>query len=56
MVVVCGALDSPDHIDAGHRLVHSAADGRAVDIAETAHYPDMERPEEFNDAIAAIAG
>jgi pimeloyl-ACP methyl ester carboxylesterase len=56
VVVVSGALDSPDHIDAGHRLVHSATDGRAVDIAETAHYPNMERPDEFDDAIAAIVG
>ncbi len=54
VVVVSGALDSPDHIDMGHRLADSVPSGRTVDIAGTAHYPNMERPDEFNEAVAGV--
>ena len=54
VVVVSGALDSPDHIDMGHLLADSVPSGRTVDIAGTAHYPNMERPDEFNEAVAGV--
>ena len=54
--VVSGALDSPDHIAMGHRLADSVARGRTLDIAGTAHYPNMERPDEFNEAVAGVTG
>jgi pimeloyl-ACP methyl ester carboxylesterase len=56
VVVVSGALDSPDHIAMGHRLADAVPDGRTVDIAGTAHYPNMERPDEFDEAVARVAG
>ncbi len=54
VVVVSGALDSPDHIGMGHRLAESVPHGRTIDIAGTAHYPNLERPEEFDDAVASL--
>ena len=56
VVVVSGALDSPDHINMGHRLADSVARGRTLDIAGAAHYPNMERPDEFNEAVAGVTG
>jgi pimeloyl-ACP methyl ester carboxylesterase len=55
VVVVSGELDSPDHVGMGHRLAASVPDGRAVDIAGTAHYPNLEEPTAFNDAVATVA-
>jgi pimeloyl-ACP methyl ester carboxylesterase len=54
VVVVSGALDSPDHIGMGHRLADSVPDGRTIDIGGTAHYPNLERPEAFGDAVASL--
>lgn len=55
VVVVSGALDSPDHVGMGHRLAGSVPDGRTVDIEGTAHYPNLEEPAAFNDAVALVA-
>jgi pimeloyl-ACP methyl ester carboxylesterase len=55
VVVVSGALDSPDHIGMGHRLAESVPHGRTVDLAGTAHYPNLEEPTAFNDAVALVA-
>ncbi|MHB9756253.1 alpha/beta fold hydrolase [Streptomyces sp. BYX5S] len=46
-----GAVDSPDHIGMAERLTGSVADGRAVSLADAAHYPNMERPDAFNRAL-----
>ncbi|MFI5661294.1 alpha/beta fold hydrolase [Streptomyces sp. NPDC051684] len=46
-----GAVDSPDHIGMAERLIDSVADGRAVSIPDAAHYPNMEEPEAFNEAL-----
>jgi pimeloyl-ACP methyl ester carboxylesterase len=54
VVVVSGVLDSPDHVGMGHRLAGSVPDGRTVDIAGTAHYPNLEEPAAFNDAVALV--
>jgi pimeloyl-ACP methyl ester carboxylesterase len=55
LVAVSGALDSPDHIAMSHRLATSAAHGRAVDIPGTAHYPNLEVPGAFDEAVALVA-
>ncbi|MFZ3554442.1 alpha/beta fold hydrolase [Streptomyces sp. BH055] len=47
-----GALDSPDHTGMAERLTGSVADGRAVSVPRTAHYPNMEDPGAFNEALA----
>ncbi|MER5437928.1 alpha/beta hydrolase [Streptomyces sp. NPDC002790] len=51
---VNGALDSPDHIGMAERLTSSVTDGLAVSIPDVAHYPNMEHPEAFNQALAAF--
>ncbi|MET8472592.1 alpha/beta hydrolase [Streptomyces sp. NPDC006422] len=47
-----GAVDSPDHIGMAERLTSSVTNGRSTSIPDTAHYPNMERPAEFNRALA----
>jgi pimeloyl-ACP methyl ester carboxylesterase len=56
VVAASGTLDSPDHIRMAHRLAATAPDGRVVDIAQAAHYPNMEQPTAFDEAVADAAG
>ncbi|MBE3015084.1 alpha/beta hydrolase [Microbispora sp. NEAU-D428] len=49
-----GAIDSPDHIGMAERLTSTVANGRAISIDGTAHYPNMERPNVFNDILEAF--
>ncbi|MFG2947171.1 alpha/beta fold hydrolase [Streptomyces adustus] len=42
-----GALDTPDVIAAARRLADTVQNGRSVLVEGTAHYPNMEKPEEF---------
>ncbi|GIH80128.1 alpha/beta fold hydrolase [Planobispora longispora] len=51
VLAVNGALDSPDHIGMAERLIRTVADGRAISIDGTAHYPNMERPDVFNEIL-----
>ncbi|MFH9230054.1 alpha/beta fold hydrolase [Streptomyces lydicus] len=46
-----GAIDSPDHLGMAERLARTVANGRALSIDGTAHYPNMERPDIFNKAL-----
>ncbi|MGW6495130.1 alpha/beta fold hydrolase [Nonomuraea angiospora] len=55
VLAVNGALDSPDHIGMAERLARSVADGRTVSIDGAAHYPNMERPDLFNDLLDDFA-
>lgn len=48
VLAVLGGVDSSDHLDMPMRVVEAVPNGRAVTIADTAHYPNMERPQEFN--------
>ncbi|MFC8516153.1 alpha/beta fold hydrolase [Streptomyces sp. NPDC057257] len=48
VLVVNGALDSPDLIEDAERLARTVRDGRAVRVEGTSHYPNLEKPEEFN--------
>ncbi|MEU9312683.1 alpha/beta hydrolase [Streptomyces sp. NPDC048256] len=52
VLTVNGALDTPDAIAAAQRLADSVRDGRSVLIEGTAHYSNMEKPEEFTAAVA----
>jgi len=54
VLVASGSLDSLDHIDMGHRLVEAVPDGIVVDIPDTAHYPNLERPAEFDAAVELL--
>ncbi|MFG3342908.1 alpha/beta fold hydrolase [Glycomyces sp. NPDC048151] len=46
-----GALDSPDHNGMAERLVALVGTGTARVVEGAAHYPNMERPQQFNDAL-----
>ncbi|MET9778324.1 alpha/beta hydrolase [Streptomyces sp. NPDC006367] len=48
VLTVNGALDTPDLIAEAERLARTVPDGRSVTVEGTAHYPNMERPGEFN--------
>ena len=51
VLAVNGALDSPDHLDMAERLTGNVADGRSISIDGCAHYPNMERPDVFNEIL-----
>ncbi|GAA3932656.1 alpha/beta hydrolase [Actinomadura viridis] len=51
VLAVNGAVDSPDHIGMAERLARTVADGRSVSIDGTAHYPNMERPDTYNEIL-----
>jgi pimeloyl-ACP methyl ester carboxylesterase len=51
VLAVNGAIDSPDHIGMAERLVRTVANGRAISIDGTTHYPNMERPDVFNEIL-----
>ncbi|MFJ7909235.1 alpha/beta fold hydrolase [Kitasatospora sp. NPDC096204] len=48
LLAINGGIDSVDHIGLAERVVRTVVDGRAVIVEDTGHYPNMERPEEFN--------
>lgn len=50
VLAIIGGADSPDHRRQAARLAESVTGGRAVTIEDTAHYPNLENPEDF-DAI-----
>ncbi|MBA0050941.1 alpha/beta hydrolase [Streptomyces sp. AJS327] len=50
-LAVNGALDSPDHVGMAERLARTVPGGRAVSLDGAAHYPNMERPDAFNEIL-----
>ncbi|MFE6502437.1 alpha/beta fold hydrolase [Kitasatospora sp. NPDC057738] len=48
LLAINGGIDSVDHINLAERVVRTVVEGRAVIVEGTGHYPNMERPEEFN--------
>lgn len=49
---IVGALDSPDHLRMCERAVASVADGRGVvHIEGAAHFPNLERPDAWDEAV-----
>ncbi|MFD7013169.1 alpha/beta fold hydrolase [Streptomyces sp. NPDC059928] len=51
VLAINGAIDSPDHLAMAERLTRTVANGHAVSIDKTAHYPNMERPHAFNKTL-----
>ncbi|MFF0307110.1 alpha/beta fold hydrolase [Streptosporangium sp. NPDC004379] len=51
VLAVSGDLDSSDHIGMAGRLARTVADGREATVDGTAHYPNMERPDAFNEIL-----
>ncbi|WP_078624023.1 alpha/beta fold hydrolase [Streptomyces monomycini] len=56
VLAVNGGLDSPDNIGMAERLVGTVKNGRAVSVDGAAHYPNMERPDEFNEIVGGFLG
>ncbi|WP_134324739.1 alpha/beta fold hydrolase [Cumulibacter soli] len=46
-----GADDGPDHLSNARRLAQNAPQGQYVEIAGAAHYPNLERPAEYNELV-----
>ncbi|MFC8391643.1 MULTISPECIES: alpha/beta fold hydrolase [unclassified Streptomyces] len=56
VLTVNGALDAPDLIAEAERFARTVRDGRSVTIDGTAHYPNLERPEELNKILLDFLG
>ena len=55
VLTVSGALDGDDHRAMGERLARSVGGpARHVEIPGAAHYPNLEAPDAFNDAVAEL--
>lgn len=48
VLAVHGALDSDDGINMAERLADAVPDGRSVTIGGAGHFPNLEKPDEFN--------
>ncbi|KKD02718.1 alpha/beta fold hydrolase [Streptomyces sp. WM6386] len=51
LLAVNGTLEAPGMTDAAERLAGAVRDGRAVTIDGVGHYPNLEKPEEFNQIL-----
>lgn len=56
VLTITGALDSNDNHRLARELLDSVTDGREVVVPGTAHYPNLERPDVFNEAVAHVLG
>jgi pimeloyl-ACP methyl ester carboxylesterase len=54
VLAVHGGLDSEDHRRFTQRVVDAVPEGRAVTVAGTGHYPNLERPAEFTAALQSF--
>jgi pimeloyl-ACP methyl ester carboxylesterase len=54
VLAINGDLDAADHIAMAERLARTVADGNVTTIEGTAHYPNMERPGAFNQALTGF--
>jgi 3-oxoadipate enol-lactonase len=50
-LVITGDLDDPNIVEIGDILATQIADAQKVVISGTAHFPSMERPDEFNQLV-----
>ncbi|MFE4971435.1 alpha/beta fold hydrolase [Kitasatospora sp. NPDC056651] len=48
LLAINGGGDSVDHVGMAERVARTVADGRVATVEGTGHYPNMERPAEFN--------
>jgi pimeloyl-ACP methyl ester carboxylesterase len=51
VLAVVGGIDSDDHIRMATEIADSVPRGTAHTIDGTAHYPNLEKPDEFNEAL-----
>lgn len=48
VLAIHGALNAPDSIAMAERVARTVPDGRSVTVDGVGHYPNLEKPEEFN--------
>ena len=56
VLTVNGALDSPDLIADAERFARTVQNGRSVLVEGTSHFPNLEKPEQFNAILAEFLG
>ncbi|NEA99153.1 alpha/beta hydrolase [Streptomyces sp. SID13726] len=56
VLTVNGTLDSPDLLDDAERFARTARHGRSVLVEGTSHFPNLERPEEFDALVLDFLG
>jgi pimeloyl-ACP methyl ester carboxylesterase len=54
LLAILGGVDAADHLDMPERVVAAVPNASSVTVADTAHYPNMERPAEFNAVLTAF--
>lgn len=54
VLAITGDLDADDHRRLTRELLDCVTDGREVVVPGTAHYPNLERPDLFNRAVADV--
>lgn len=54
VLAIIGGADADDHVRLARELVDLVDDGRAVVVDDTAHYPNLEKPAEFDAALAEL--
>ncbi|WP_406463021.1 alpha/beta hydrolase [Streptomyces sp. NBC_01622] len=56
VLAIHGALDWPDSIAMANRFTDTVPNGRSTTIEDAAHYPNMEKPERFNEILREFLG
>ncbi|MGW1952949.1 alpha/beta fold hydrolase [Streptomyces sp. NPDC001920] len=51
VLAVHGALDAPDSIAMAERVARTVPDGRSLTVDGVGHYPNMEKPQVFNEIV-----
>jgi pimeloyl-ACP methyl ester carboxylesterase len=51
LLAVVGGIDAADHIAMAERAARSVRHGSTVTVEGTAHYPNLERPDEFDGIV-----
>ena len=51
VLAINGAVDADDHLRFARDLLALVPDGREVVVPDAAHYPNLEGPEQFNEAL-----
>jgi pimeloyl-ACP methyl ester carboxylesterase len=54
-LIVAGALDDPELLRAAGVMASTIPGAQKVTIPNAAHLPNMEEPEQFNEAVLAFA-
>lgn len=54
VLALCGALDGDDHHRNARLLADSVRDGRYIELAGAAHYPNLEAPDAFESEVREL--